>query len=204
VPPLSGFYSKDAILAAAESRPLLFGLGVLVAGLTAFYMFRLVFVALRGVPRDSIMPGTRSRIAGPTMLWPLILVRRGLDSAGFDRFRECSVGLRHDAHGLDRPRTLRARAVAAMVSPRGSDSPSYPVRDAAQKDPLPEKLGARCPRMRDKFYFDEFYAVGSPRPYCRLGSLAVAGLRAHPWESLGACCDSCRRATCRPTLFALK
>src|SRR3954452_17049611 len=44
--PLSGFFSKDALLAqAAEQHQYgLFVLGLLVAVLTAFYMFRLVFV----------------------------------------------------------------------------------------------------------------------------------------------------------------
>src|SRR5207237_6239117 len=43
--PLSGFFSKDAILAkAAEQNVGLFLLGCVVAALTAFYMFRLVFV----------------------------------------------------------------------------------------------------------------------------------------------------------------
>ena len=49
VPPLSGFYSKDGILAAAlESNPILFAIAAAVAGLTAFYMFRLVFVVFCG------------------------------------------------------------------------------------------------------------------------------------------------------------
>ena len=44
VPPLAGFFSKDEILAAAfEDNLLIFGTGYLVAGMTAFYMFRLYF-----------------------------------------------------------------------------------------------------------------------------------------------------------------
>jgi len=44
MPPLSGFWSKDEILVAAfEHNTLLYGVGLLVAGLTAFYMFRLYF-----------------------------------------------------------------------------------------------------------------------------------------------------------------
>ena len=44
VPPLSGFFSKDEILTAAfESNKLLFAVEYAVAGLTAFYMFRLYF-----------------------------------------------------------------------------------------------------------------------------------------------------------------
>ncbi|HLO57479.1 MAG TPA: NADH-quinone oxidoreductase subunit L [Bacteroidales bacterium] len=44
VPPLSGFFSKDEILVAAwEHNRFLFGIEYLVAGLTAFYMFRIYF-----------------------------------------------------------------------------------------------------------------------------------------------------------------
>src|SRR5947199_9024467 len=47
--PLSGFFSKDAILAQAAKQNLaLFVLGLLVAVLTAFYMFRLVLVVFVG------------------------------------------------------------------------------------------------------------------------------------------------------------
>lgn len=58
VPPFSGFWSKDellaAVFAAAEHEPWFFVLGVLalaVAFMTAFYMFRLWFLAFAGKPR---------------------------------------------------------------------------------------------------------------------------------------------------------
>ena len=44
IPPFSGFYSKDEILAAAfHGHPVIFWTLWLVAGITAFYMFRLYF-----------------------------------------------------------------------------------------------------------------------------------------------------------------
>ncbi len=44
IPPLSGFFSKDEILVAAyEHNKLIFAVQWLVAGITAFYMFRLYF-----------------------------------------------------------------------------------------------------------------------------------------------------------------
>jgi NADH-quinone oxidoreductase subunit L len=49
VPPLSGFFSKDEILAEAyKSNPVFWGLGVIGAFLTAFYMFRLFFIVFTG------------------------------------------------------------------------------------------------------------------------------------------------------------
>jgi NADH-quinone oxidoreductase subunit L len=58
VPPFSGFYSKDSILAQAlEQRNYpLFALGVVVAGLTTFYMFRLFYVAFIGKRRTGFQP----------------------------------------------------------------------------------------------------------------------------------------------------
>ncbi len=55
VPPLAGFVSKDEILWKSFSSPighwLLWAVGSLTALLTAFYMFRLVFLAFHGAPR---------------------------------------------------------------------------------------------------------------------------------------------------------
>nr|YP_002048970.1 NADH dehydrogenase subunit L [Paulinella chromatophora]B1X491.1 RecName: Full=NAD(P)H-quinone oxidoreductase subunit 5, organellar chromatophore 1; AltName: Full=NAD(P)H dehydrogenase subunit 5 1; AltName: Full=NADH-plastoquinone oxidoreductase subunit 5 1 [Paulinella chromatophora]ACB42760.1 NADH dehydrogenase subunit L [Paulinella chromatophora] len=49
IPPLAGFWSKDEILSKAfDSYPLLWGVGLFTAGLTAFYMFRLYFLTFEG------------------------------------------------------------------------------------------------------------------------------------------------------------
>jgi NADH-quinone oxidoreductase subunit L len=54
-PLFSGFFSKDAILAAAATGPygnkLYFALGLLTALLTSFYMFRLLLLTFAGPPR---------------------------------------------------------------------------------------------------------------------------------------------------------
>ena len=58
VPLLSGFYSKDAILGGAlafgmtDAHYVPFILAIIAAGLTAFYMFRMVFQTFMGKPRD--------------------------------------------------------------------------------------------------------------------------------------------------------
>ncbi len=51
-PGFSGFFSKDEILNEAQRvSPVLWGLGVLTAGLTSFYMFRLLFLTFFGTER---------------------------------------------------------------------------------------------------------------------------------------------------------
>jgi len=55
IPPFAGFFSKDAILFASFQNEtagrILYGLGLLTALLTAFYMFRLIFLTFNGKPR---------------------------------------------------------------------------------------------------------------------------------------------------------
>ena len=55
IPGFAGFFSKDAILEAAQSGPhanlTLWALGLAGAGLTSFYMFRLVFLTFFGKER---------------------------------------------------------------------------------------------------------------------------------------------------------
>ena len=49
MPPFSGFFSKDEILAGAfEKNPLYWGIGVITAMMTAFYMFRLYAMTFLG------------------------------------------------------------------------------------------------------------------------------------------------------------
>ncbi|HEX4275572.1 MAG TPA: NADH-quinone oxidoreductase subunit L [Bryobacteraceae bacterium] len=49
VPPLAGFWSKDAILAAAyQHAPWMFWVGAVTAGMTAFYVFRAMFMTFFG------------------------------------------------------------------------------------------------------------------------------------------------------------
>ena len=54
LPPLAGFFSKDAILIEAfnEHKYLLYGIGLFTALLTAVYSFKIVFIPFWGQPRD--------------------------------------------------------------------------------------------------------------------------------------------------------
>jgi NADH-quinone oxidoreductase subunit L len=62
VPPLSGFFSKDEILAFAyQESPALYAVGLLVAVLTAYYMSRQVFLVFFGEPRwEQVLHGAAS------------------------------------------------------------------------------------------------------------------------------------------------
>jgi NADH-quinone oxidoreductase subunit L len=58
IPGFSGFFSKDAVLTAtlAHGHPVMWGAGVLTAGLTAYYMFRMLFVTFLGAYRGNVDP----------------------------------------------------------------------------------------------------------------------------------------------------
>jgi NADH-quinone oxidoreductase subunit L len=74
IPPLSGFVSKDEILWKAFSGGYwpLWLLGLIGAGLTAFYMFRLVSLTFEGKPRWE--HGTHPHEAPLTMTIPLMIL----------------------------------------------------------------------------------------------------------------------------------
>jgi NADH-quinone oxidoreductase subunit L len=62
IPPFAGFFSKDMILEAAYEHHqwLLFGVGLLTAVLTAFYMTRLLVLAFFGTYRGELESGTHA------------------------------------------------------------------------------------------------------------------------------------------------
>ncbi len=56
VPGFSGYFSKDAVLyeTLLQGHPVLYAVGVITAGITAYYMFRLLFVTFFGPYRGNV------------------------------------------------------------------------------------------------------------------------------------------------------
>ena len=71
IPPFSGFFSKDAILLAAyHHAPWMYWLGVVTAGMTAFYVFRAMFMTFLGSYRGHEHPHE-----SPPVMWiPLAIL----------------------------------------------------------------------------------------------------------------------------------
>jgi NADH-quinone oxidoreductase subunit L len=86
IPPLAGFFSKDEILWQSFSSPygsaLLWATGVLVAGLTAFYMFRQVFMVFFGECRADHETQHHLHESPPVMTVPLWILMGGSVVAG--------------------------------------------------------------------------------------------------------------------------
>ena len=76
VPLLSGFFSKDEILANAfeQGSPILWLIGVVTAGLTAFYVFRILFVVFFGKPHVSKKEARRIHESPAVMVIPLVIL----------------------------------------------------------------------------------------------------------------------------------
>ncbi len=58
VPGLSGFFSKDAVIFGAleHGHPWLYAIGIVTAGITAYYMFRMLFLTFFGEYRGEMRP----------------------------------------------------------------------------------------------------------------------------------------------------
>ncbi|MBP5998994.1 MAG: NADH-quinone oxidoreductase subunit L [Sediminibacterium sp.] len=75
VPPFSGFFSKDEILAAAYAKnPIYWFLGVLGAAMTAFYMFRLYATTFLGQFRGTDAQAHHVHESPISMTLPLIIL----------------------------------------------------------------------------------------------------------------------------------
>jgi NADH-quinone oxidoreductase subunit L len=78
VPPFSGFFSKDAILVAAyEHMPAIFWIGVVTAGITAFYVSRAMFMTFFGEYRGHHHPHE-----SPFVMWGPLAVLGVLSLGG--------------------------------------------------------------------------------------------------------------------------
>ena len=180
--PLSGFFSKDAILAQALERHQypLFAIGWFVTVLTAFYMFRLVLVVFAGAARSE--QAAHGHESPSVILWPL----RGL--AIFSLIGGV-IGLQHifEMQFLP-PEAAVATSFAAQLFAPFRESPAaaglgllaaalgfaaaYGLYSNAAADPLPEKLGAFSRAMRNRFYIDELYQATLIRAHDFLAAIA--------------------------------
>ena len=75
IPPFSGFFSKDAILLSVfEKNPVLYGIALFTALLTAFYMFRLLFITFAGKFRGTHEQEHHLHESPAAMTIPLIIL----------------------------------------------------------------------------------------------------------------------------------
>jgi NADH-quinone oxidoreductase subunit L len=91
IPPLAGFFSKDEILWSAFSAhfepawlgPVLYVVALAAAWMTAFYMFRAVFLTFHGTDRVSHEAKHHLHESPPAMTVPLVVLAAGAVLVGF-------------------------------------------------------------------------------------------------------------------------
>ena len=87
IPFFSGFFSKDEILWKAYSSPLgnpwLWGVGFLTAGLTAFYMFRMIYLTFHGESRVDSHTAEHLQESPLSMTIPLMILALLAVTGGF-------------------------------------------------------------------------------------------------------------------------
>jgi NADH-quinone oxidoreductase subunit L len=203
-PLFSGFFSKDEILAAAYEGPLgaswLYWVGTLTAGLTAFYMFRAVFLTFFGASRVPHQLEPHLHESGSKMTAPLIVLGAFSALAGYlsipkalggtEKFDEYlspvfssseqllrSAAARPESHALG---PLALMALALLFALAGFlvawklywRSPAAPKRIAA-------RFGGLYRVLVNKYYVDEFYNWLVVRP-------VVAGSEKVLWQAVDA------------------
>jgi NADH-quinone oxidoreductase subunit L len=178
IPPFSGFFSKDAILASAIDAGALgvalWAVGVVGAFLTALYTFRVVFSG----PSDPFVKEHLhvGRFEGsPAMMWPvgilavLSVVGGWIQVPGgwalVDDWLEPVVPSIPEASGWLLAVSVVVSLAAALLG-IGAAWKLY-----GRRSPTPERLRGRYPRatraLEKKFYFDEAYDLAFSEPTSR-------------------------------------
>ena len=171
--PFSGFFSKDEILASAleNGHTFIFGVALFVAGLTAFYMFRIYLVTFWGEPRSD---HARHAHEAPPVMWiPLVVLAVLSAVTGYvPMARFVGIGAGHAEHGgvnfaIAIPATLAALlgTGTALLLYTGSGN-----RAAA----IARSLGVVHTVIKKKFYVDEVYLFLTHRIIFRLVSRPIA------------------------------
>jgi NADH-quinone oxidoreductase subunit L len=171
IPPLAGFFSKDAILYAAFQQgtlgKVLYFVGLVTAALTAFYMFRLLYLTFAGESRN---PEAHPHESPWSMLGPLVILAALSICGGwigierFAAFLAPAAGDRAaDASGSQLELILTVVAVAVALLGWFVAFMFY-----RQKPSRPAELAAAMPGpynlLVHKYYVDEIYSALIVKP----------------------------------------
>ena len=175
IPPLSGFFSKDEILAAAfHSNKLLFAVEYAVAGLTAFYMFRLYFNIFWGKDTDYHHTPHEAPV---TMTIPLIVLAIGCVVTGFIPFNKLVTS---DGKIFENEIELMIAIPSVLIGLLGIGIAYIMYR---KESAIPDKLAATFKYSYkwayNKFYMDELYLFVTKKIIFRYISDPVAWFDRH-------------------------
>lgn len=166
-PFLSGFWSKDEILHSAwESNPAIYVIGLITAFLTAFYMFRLIFVTFYGQSRvesdvaahlhesPSVMWVPLAILAVPSAIIGLLLGWGGHDSA-FHHFTDnVFKTAKESGHGDAATSALPFLIISAIVGLVGI---GFAWMRYSKRTPAAQPGTGLHKLVANKYYVDELY-----------------------------------------------
>ena len=160
IPPLAGYYSKDEILLGAlnAGKPVLFGIGMFVALLTAFYMSRLLFMTFFGHFRGGHDAEHHVHESPVSMLGPLALLAAGSALVGYFVKIPEIVGpvFRLEPEPVHHLPWVPVLAIVTAIAGIVLADYFYIVRTD-----LPARVGATFAPLRAlfeaKYYFDDVY-----------------------------------------------
>ena len=162
-PFLSGFWSKDEILHSAwGSSPIIYGIGLVTAFLTAFYMFRLIFVTFYGESRVDSDVESHLHESPPVMWVPLAilaipsaLIGLLLGWGGHDSwFHHFTKSVFPEAHHEASGNVLVFMIISSVVGLAGI---AFAWRRYSKRAPSDEPTGAFHRLLTNKYYIDEVY-----------------------------------------------
>jgi NADH-quinone oxidoreductase subunit L len=170
-PFFAAFFSKDAILYAAFTAgslgKVLWFVGIVTAALTAFYMFRLWYLAFFGESRSRDVHPHESpwSMLGPLVILALLSVGGGWIGAGrFGAYLAPSVGSR-PAEAAGNSLDLILTSLAVLVAALGW---FIAHRFYYQRPEIPARLAAATPGgyklLHNKYYVDEIYGAVIVKP----------------------------------------
>ncbi len=153
IPPFAGFWSKDEILVAAfEHNKLIYYIGVVVVGLTAFYMFRIYFGIFWGKDRKYEHKPKESPLS---MTFPLMFLALLSVVGGFIPFSEFVTP---DKAGFEAHINYPLAAIAIGVGLSGIFFAwMLYKKENSLSDKFANAFGPFYKWACDKFYFDEIY-----------------------------------------------
>lgn len=178
IPPFAGFFSKDEILVAAFENSMLWGLWMTaVAGLTAFYMFRLYYRIFWWNIPDYEKHGHVPHDAPWTMTLPLIILATVSIVAGFIPFGEF-VTWNREVYHIHLNWTVATTSVVVAVVAILIATVMY-RKENAISDKIANSVKGLWTAAYNRFYFDELYLFITHKIIFNLVSRPIAWFDRH-------------------------
>jgi NADH-quinone oxidoreductase subunit L len=175
IPPFSGFFSKDEILTAAfHHNKFLFAVEYAVAGVTAFYMFRLYFNIFWGNDRQYHHTPHEAPF---TMTFPLMFLALGSIFTGFIPFNELVTS---DGKPFETELELIVAVPSVLIGLLGIGIAWLMYkRETDLPDRLAKTLKYSYKWSYNKFYIDEVYLFVTKKVIFRYISTPIAWFDRH-------------------------